>query len=124
MCAIFGYSGFQDKNLITKMSQDQNFRGPDYFDYFTNDKVTIGNNRLSIIDVKHGSQPIFSEDKKFVIVYNGMIYNFNQIRNYLLEKDIKFETQSDTEVVLKAYLYWGDKCFNFLMECGQYVFTI
>ena len=86
MCAIFGYSGFQDKNLITKMSQDQNFRGPDYFDYFTNDKVTIGNNRLSIIDVKHGSQPIFSEDKKFVIVYNGMIYNFNQIRDYLITK--------------------------------------
>ena len=86
MCAIFGYSGFQDKNLITKMSQDQNFRGPDYFDYFTNDKVTIGNNRLSIIDVKHGSQPIFSEDKKFVIVYNGMIYNFNQIRDYLIQK--------------------------------------
>ena len=113
MCAIFGYSGFQDKNLITKMSQDQNFRGPDYFDYFTNDKVTIGNNRLSIIDVKHGGQPIFSDDKKFVIVYNGMIYNFNQIRDYLIQKDVKFETHSDTEVVLKAYLYWGDKCFNF-----------
>ncbi len=90
MCAIFGYSGFQDKNLITKMSQDQNFRGPDYFDYFTNDKVTIGNNRLSIIDVKHGGQPIFSDDKKFVIVYNGMIYNFNQIRDYLVQKDVRF----------------------------------
>lgn len=113
MCAIFGYSGFQDKNLIRKMSQDQNFRGPDYFDYFTNDKVSIGNNRLSIIDVKHGGQPIFSDDKKFVIVYNGMIYNFNQIRDYLVQKDVKFETHSDTEVVLKAYLYWGDKCFNF-----------
>ena len=67
MCAIFGYSGFQDKNLITKMSQDQNFRGPDYFDYFTNDKVTIGNNRLSIIDVKHGGQPIFQTIKNLLL---------------------------------------------------------
>ena len=113
MCAIFGYSGFQDKNLIKKMSQDQNFRGPDYFNYFTDKKVTIGNNRLSIIDVKNGSQPIFSEDKKFAIVYNGMIYNFDQIRDYLIRKKIKFQTHSDTEVVLKSYLYWGDKCFNF-----------
>ena len=113
MCAIFGYSGFQDENLITKMSQDQIFRGPDYFNYFTDKKVTIGNNRLSVIDVQNGSQPIFSEDKKFVIVYNGMIYNFNQIRDYLIKKNIKFQTFSDTEVILKSYMYWGDKCFNF-----------
>ena len=91
MCAIFGYSGFQDENLITKMSQDQIFRGPDYFNYFTDKKVTIGNNRLSVIDVQNGSQPIFSEDKKFVIVYNGMIYNFNQIRDYLIKKILSFK---------------------------------
>ena len=79
MCAIFGYSGYSDKDLIIKMSNNQKFRGPDEFNYFADDKVTIGNNRLSIIDVDHGSQPISSEENRFVIVYNGMIYNFKEI---------------------------------------------
>ena len=81
MCAIFGYSGFQDKNLITKMSQDQNFRGPDYFNYFTDNKVTVGNNRLSIIDVQNGSQPIFSEDKKLSKVGNKVNVTIKEVNN-------------------------------------------
>ena len=113
MCAIFGYSGFKDVELIKKMAQDQRFRGPDEFNYYSNEKVTIGNNRLSIIDVKKGNQPIFSENNRFVIVYNGMIYNFKQIRNYLVEKKITFKSESDTEVLLNAYMYWGDECFNY-----------
>ena len=113
MCAIFGYSGFKDAELIKKMAEDQRFRGPDEFNHYSNEKVTIGNNRLSIIDVEKGNQPIISENNKFVIVYNGMIYNFKQIRNYLLEKKITFKSKSDTEVLLNAYMYWGDKCFNY-----------
>ena len=113
MCAIFGYSGFKDVELIKKMAQDQRFRGPDEFNYYSNEKVTIGNNRLSIIDVKKGNQPIFSENNRFVVVYNGMIYNFKQIRNYLVEKKITFKSESDTEVLLNAYMYWGDECFNY-----------
>ena len=99
MCAIFGYSGFKDSELIKKMSQDQRFRGPDEFNHYSNEKVTIGNNRLSIIDVEKGNQPIISEDNKFVIVYNGMIYNFKQIRNYLLEKVWKYASDTDTHTV-------------------------
>ena len=113
MCAIFGYSGYSDKDLIIKMSNNQKFRGPDEFDYFTDDKVTIGNNRLSIIDVDHGSQPISSEENRFVIVYNGMIYNFKEIREYLKKQDIKFNTDSDTEVFLKSYIFWKDECYNY-----------
>ena len=64
MCAIFGHSGFKDNNLINKMSLDQSFRGPDEFNYYSDDNVSIGNNRLSIIDVENGNQPILSEDKR------------------------------------------------------------
>ena len=113
MCAIFGHSGFKDNNLINKMSLDQSFRGPDEFNYYSDDNVSIGNNRLSIIDVENGNQPIFSEDKRFVIVYNGMIYNFKEIRNFLEKKEINFKSKSDTEVLLNSYVYWGDKCFNY-----------
>ena len=60
MCAIFGFTGFQDKDLIGKMSEDQKFRGPDEFNQYSNQKITIGNNRLSVIDIKNGSQPIYS----------------------------------------------------------------
>ena len=112
MCAIFGFSGFEDKNLINEMSKDQEFRGPDEFSKFSNDKLTIGNNRLSVIDVESGSQPIFSADNKFVTVYNGMIYNFKEIKNFLLNKNITFKSDSDTEVLVNSYMYWGDKCFN------------
>jgi len=113
MCAIFGYSGYSDKDLIIKMSNNQKFRGPDEFNYFTDDKVTIGNNRLSIIDVDHGSQPISSEENRFVIVYNGMIYNFKEIREHLKKQNIKFNTDSDTEVFLKSYIFWKDECYNY-----------
>ena len=113
MCAIFGFSGFEDKDLIIKMSKDQEFRGPDEFNYYSNETVTIGNNRLSIIDINNGKQPISSDDGRFIIVYNGMIYNFEEIRNYLIEKKINFKSKSDTEVFVNAYMYWKDDCFNY-----------
>ena len=113
MCAIFGFTGFQDKDLIGKMSKDQKFRGPDEFNQYSNQKITIGNNRLSVIDIKNGSQPIYSADNKFVTVYNGMIYNFKEIRDFLIKKNISFKSESDTEVLVNSYMYWGDKCFNY-----------
>ena len=112
MCAIFGFTGFKDKNLIKKMSKDQKFRGPDEFNQYSNDKITIGNNRLSVIDVKNGSQPIYSADNKFITVYNGMIYNFKEIRDFLIKQNISFKSESDTEVLVNSYMYWGDSCFN------------
>lgn len=69
-------------------------------------------NRLSVIDRKNGKQPMFSYDKRYVGVFNGAIYNFKQIRDYLTKKKINFITNSDTEVLMNSYSYWGKKCFN------------
>jgi len=107
MCAIFGYAGFSDKDLIKKMSKNQIFRGPDEFNYFSDDNVAIGNNRLSIIDVENGSQPISSEDERFVLVYNGMIHNFKELKKSLNEKGVMFDTNSDTEVLLQVFRFYG-----------------
>ena len=115
MCAIFGTVGISDLELIKKISKKQLYRGPDSQNFFTsNDKlVCLGNNRLSVIDKENGKQPMFSSDKKFVTVFNGCIYNFLEIKKYLINKNINFLTNSDTEVVANAYMYFGKKVFNF-----------
>ena len=115
MCAIFGIIGENNLNLLKKMSLVQVFRGPDKQDFYVNsdDKICIGNNRLSVIDIKHGHQPMYSSNKKYIIVFNGTIYNFREIKSYLSTKGIKFKTNSDTEVIANGYSYWKDEIFNF-----------
>ncbi len=115
MCAIFGISGDYDKNLLQKMSSIQKHRGPDKTSYYLCKKnnFSLGMNRLSVIDKKLGSQPMFSYDHKVITVFNGTIYNFQEIKNYLKKKNIIFKTNSDTEVLANAFSYWGDKSFNF-----------
>ena len=112
MCAIFGTAGLANIKLIKDISQNQIFRGPDEQNFFvSNDNlVCLGNNRLSVIDKQSGKQPMFSHDKRFVLVFNGCIYNFLEIKKYLQSKQIKFLTNSDTEVVVNAYSYFGEKC--------------
>jgi asparagine synthase (glutamine-hydrolysing) len=85
MCAIFGTIGKADLNLIKKISKTQIYRGPDEQNFYeSEDKlVSLGNNRLSVIDAEKGKQPMFSDNKRFVTVFNGCIYNFREIRNFL-----------------------------------------
>ena len=73
-------------------------------------QVAFGHRRLSIIDLKTGSQPMFNEDKSIVIVYNGEIYNFNELRKNLIKKGHRFKTKSDTEVILHQYEEDGWEC--------------
>ena len=115
MCAIFGTIGKAKIELIKEISQRQIYRGPDQQNFFvSNDNlVSMGNNRLSVIDKENGKQPMFSDNKRFVIVYNGCIYNFKEIKNFLLNKNINFKTNSDTEVAVNAYQYFGMKAFNY-----------
>ena len=115
MCAIFGIIGKSNLNLIKNMSNIQKFRGPDKQSFFNceNGFLTMGNNRLSVIDAKNGDQPMFSSDGRFVVVFNGCIYNFKEIREALIKKKILFKSYSDTEVVANAFMEYGASCFNY-----------
>ena len=85
-------------------------RGPDNKDIWISKcgKINFGHNRLSIIDLSNkAKQPFISNDKKIILTYNGEIYNFKEIKKELIEKKIFFRSNSDTEVIVEAYKYWG-----------------
>jgi len=120
MCGIAGFN-FPDGKLIKKMNDAQKHRGPDGEGSYTDDRVSLGHRRLSIIDISEdANQPMFYKD--FVIVFNGEIYNFKDIKSELQSKGHIFKTQSDTEVILHAYEEWRYECikkFN-----GMWAFSI
>jgi asparagine synthase (glutamine-hydrolysing) len=110
MCAINGIYHYSQDNdptgLVLKMNKVSAHRGPDHSAIYKDDEVLLGHNRLSIIDLdKNAHQPFISNDKKVVLVFNGEIYNFQQLKAQI--KDYLFKTNSDTEVLLAAYLKWG-----------------
>ncbi|MDN3204742.1 asparagine synthase (glutamine-hydrolyzing) [Algoriphagus sediminis] len=114
MCGIAGIIGDnQSKEHLEKMLRIQSHRGPDFTGrFFDGEKVAIGHNRLSIIDLREVSnQPFYSDDKRFILVFNGEIYNYLELKQEL-EKDFHFHTTSDTEVLLKAYQKWGKDCLS------------
>ena len=92
---------------INKMNEAIIHRGPDDEGIFFDRHVAIGMRRLSIIDLMNGQQPIFNEKKDLVIVFNGEIYNYKEIKNELINKGINFNTNSDTETILKGFEYYG-----------------
>ena len=89
MCAIFGVIGENNPELIKKMSKVQEYRGPDKQNFLIepNYNFCIGNNRLSVIDIKNGHQPMESYDGNFTIVLNGTIYNHKDLKTFLLTKN-------------------------------------
>ena len=106
MCGI---AGFFDRNknkndIIKAMTDNLLHRGPDDYGFYTDEKIALGHRRLSIIDLKTGKQPI--EDGDYVIVFNGEIYNYLELKEELKGK-YKFKTKSDTEVLLKGFEEWG-----------------
>lgn len=111
MCGIVGYLGKFNKDegleVIRKMNNEIIHRGPDDFGEYAEENISFGMRRLSIVDVKGGHQPMFFDNKKYSIVFNGEIYNHNELRLELEYNNIKFDTKSDTEVILQAYLYYG-----------------
>lgn len=101
-----------------------NYRGPDFSDiyYDHNHNIYIGHNRLSIIDIKQGNQPLWSNNKKIAIVYNGEIYNYKVLKKELHAQGVNFQSNSDTEVILKMYELLGINSFNKLD--GMFAFVI
>ncbi len=123
MCGVAGIFGNDDlnKNNLDNMLNYTNHRGPDHRGKFQNNKIQLGMNRLSIIDIENGNQPIFSEDKRYCIIFNGEIYNYLSLKNNL-KSFYKFKTNSDTEVVLACFIKYRDKIFNYLN--GIYAFAV
>ena len=126
MCGIAGFWGKGNESVMRVMTEELNHRGPDFIGTFFDPKMSLGfgHARLSILDLSSGAnQPFFSEDKRFVIVFNGEIYNFKSIRQDLIERGYgPFHTQGDTEVLLKAYQADGIACLSKLN--GMFAFAI
>ena len=127
MCAISGIINLCNKNVdesvLKTMSDKMVLRGPDDFGIYVNGDVGLAHRRLSIIDVETGKQPLYIDNDNIVIVFNGEIYNFKEIRSQLMGKGCSFKTESDTEVVAQAYKTYGiDKCLEILE--GMFSFAI
>ena len=136
MCSICGEINFKRKeapcpSVINKMNLEMAHRGPDEHGAFTDKSVTFGHNRLCVMDVEKGKQPmsVFYGNKKYTIVYNGEIYNCEEIKKDILHKGIILKTSCDTEVVLYSYILYGKDCpkmlngiFAFAIYDGESVF--
>ncbi len=117
MCGFVGKVNFNrdcyvDKSLIKAMCDSLEHRGPDDEGFFVNGNVGLGHRRLSIIDLDTGHQPIFNEDGSIVIVYNGELYNFSELKRDLLSNGHKFKTNTDTEVIVHLYEEHGESCLT------------
>ena len=123
MCGINGiyqFSGLKvERSHVAEMNDSLKHRGPDAKGEFRDDFVHLGHQRLSIIDLdQRSNQPFVSDDGKHVLVFNGEIYNYQEIKAKL--PNFNFRTNSDTEVVLAAYLEWGENCLR--MFNGMFAF--
>ena len=110
MCGIFGIFGLQPLDLASLakgMAGKLAHRGPDEEGWHIDGVALLGNTRLSIIDVAHGQQPVFSADRRVACVQNGEIYNYVELRNELKAKGSVFHTDSDTEVIIRMYEAYG-----------------
>lgn len=116
MCGICGYTKFNHsiEENINKMLDEIKQRGPDFFDKKIEESVSLAHSRLSIIDLsKNSNQPFVSEGGNYVIVYNGEMYNYKEIRTELeIKYKSKFRTLSDTEVVINGYAYLKENIFS------------
>lgn len=99
------------------------FRGPDNTDYYSNNKIELGHNRLTIIDISEkGDQPMSNEDETIWITYNGEVYNYKDIGKELRKKGHKFRSKTDTESIIHAYEEYGEDCVKGLN--GMFAFGI
>jgi asparagine synthase (glutamine-hydrolysing) len=127
MCGISGIFNLNsapvNEQSIRKMNELIHHRGPDGEGFYVNGNIGIGNTRLAIIDLRHmADQPMYDADNRYVIVYNGEIFNYVELRNELLAKGCRFNNNSDTEVILNLYKIYGTECQHMLN--GMWSFAI
>jgi asparagine synthase (glutamine-hydrolysing) len=125
MCGLTGFTGevLDYNEVIGKMTDVITHRGPDSSGVYTDDGICMGFRRLSIIDIAAtGDQPIYNEDKNLVIMFNGEIYNYQQLREELIGLGHQFYTHTDTEVILHGFEEWQEKVLDRLR--GMFCFAI
>jgi len=127
MCGICGIAVARggphiSEDILRKMNASITHRGPDEDGFYVNEKVGLASRRLSIIDLTSGTQPISNEDRTIRIVFNGEIYNYQELRGYLEKHGHLFRTQSDTEAILHLYEEFGTDCLQHLD--GIFAFAI
>ena len=127
MCGIAGFhikdNLLDKKNILKKMNDKLSHRGPDGEGFFTDDYVSFSHKRLAIIDLNSRSdQPFKDENENFVLVFNGEIYNYVELKHLLVQKGFKFSTTSDTEVLLNGLIKFG---YQFLNKVeGMFAFAL
>lgn len=127
MCGIVGIFNSQstlsiDESLLSRMNDSLFHRGPDGDGIFVDPGIGLGHRRLSIIDLSGGAQPLFNEDHSVVVVYNGEIYNFQELSRELINRGHQFRTHCDTEVIVHAWEEWGEACVERFR--GMFAFAI
>ncbi|MBQ8786763.1 MAG: asparagine synthase (glutamine-hydrolyzing) [Oscillospiraceae bacterium] len=124
MCGFAGFTNLinDDGTVLEKMMNRIIHRGPDDSGKFVNDDIALGFRRLSIIDLSEGNQPMFNEDRSLVLVFNGEIYNYRELRAELMSDGHRFANNSDSEVLLHGYEQWGSELV--LKLRGMFAFVI
>jgi len=121
-CGICGFAGLSDEPLLKSMCEVSRHRGPDETGFYLDSGIGLGINRLSIIDLVKGDQPIHNEDGSVVTVFNGEIYNYRDLRRELEAEGHSFYTDSDTETIVHSYEKWGTKCVDHFR--GMFAFAL
>lgn len=129
MCGFTGYANFIDKihhskSVIQQMNSSLSKRGPDEDGYYYSDHVHLAHKRLIVIDPEGGKQPMIEHYSygDYIICYNGQIYNTKELKNTLIENGFEINTHSDTEILLKSYIHFGNSVVNYLN--GIFAFAI
>src|SRR5258708_32983358 len=122
ICGIVSGSAEIPSDSILKMETRLQHRGPDATTSIKLEQCHLGHNRLSIIDLTTGDQPMYDESKRYWISFNGEIYNYRELRASLETLGYRFRTTSDTEVLLQAYVHYQDEVVHQLN--GQFAFMI
>ena len=127
MCGISGWFDMvgdrpPDRHLIKRMNDAIAHRGPDGEGFFYEKGLALGHRRLAIIDLATGDQPMLTDDKRIAITFNGEIYNYRELRSELLRRGHAFRTESDTEVILRAWKEWGESSVEHLE--GMFAFAL
>lgn len=124
MCGICGFTGeiVAREETLKNMTDVITHRGPDSEGFFSNENISMGFRRLSIIDLEQGSQPIYNEEKTLVLTFNGEIYNYKDLKKELLENNHTFYTDTDSEVLIHGFEQWGEDLLTKLR--GMFAFAI